>query len=259
MVYNYLDWLIPWTLDDYISLDSEQDAFVDRSLAQVLSWHRKQQLPLYTKDLESLRQQLQQPIEPAQVLEIIDKARSHWQHLIEVMFPALVELGQSLSDEQAKELVAILREELDEVKQENDDKTLEERQQEWRENMEEGLSDWIGELTDEQKARIETWSQSRTSSFDLWIAYRYRWIDELELTLSHRKDAARFEKEAERILLRLDEIREGEYLAQIEKNRAVYAQVMSDISAMMTEKQHQHLDEKLKELIDDLSALHREE
>ncbi|WP_130565679.1 DUF6279 family lipoprotein [Corallincola spongiicola] len=259
MVYNYLDWIVPWTIDDYITLDSEQEAFVDRSLAQVLSWHRQEQLPLYAADLESLRSALKSELTIDEVVGFTKKARAHWYQLIEVMFPPLVEFGQSLSDEQARQLVATVREELDEIKAEHDDQTLEERQQEWREGMEEGLEDWLGALTDGQILRIKEWSETRTSSFDLWIAYRYRWVDELEQTLAKRNQPAQFQQSAEHLLLQLDEIRGGEYLAAIEKNRRFYAQMIVDISTSMTKQQQTHLDDKLSELINDLTELHREE
>jgi hypothetical protein len=258
MLYNYLDWLVPWALDDYVTLDDKQEALVDRSLAQMLSWHRQQQLPLYVKDLQIIRQQASDKLSVVEVIETIGKIRAHWQTLVSTLFPALVELGQSLTDKQVEQLVTSLREELDEQVEEHEALSDKEQHAEWAERVEEELTGWLGELNTQQRDRIVTWSEQRTSTFELWVAFRYRWIDALQQTLAIRNDPQLFNQGAEQLLLNVDELREEKYLAQIEQNRLVYAELLVDISAAMTKQQHQHLDKRLAELIADLTALHQE-
>ncbi|MCP3673424.1 MAG: hypothetical protein GY829_02975, partial [Gammaproteobacteria bacterium] len=37
--YNNLDWVIPWYLDDYLSLNDQQEEVFDSQLEALLLWH----------------------------------------------------------------------------------------------------------------------------------------------------------------------------------------------------------------------------
>ncbi|HEY6611743.1 MAG TPA: DUF6279 family lipoprotein, partial [Pseudomonas sp.] len=47
LVYRNLDWLIPWKLDDYLSLDAGQSVWLDARLDDHLRWHCRSELPRY--------------------------------------------------------------------------------------------------------------------------------------------------------------------------------------------------------------------
>ena len=46
-IYNRVDILVRWYLDDYVSLDREQQARFDGRLEALLDWHRREELPAY--------------------------------------------------------------------------------------------------------------------------------------------------------------------------------------------------------------------
>ena len=46
-IYNRVDILVRWYLDDYVSLDREQQARFDARLETLLVWHRREELPAY--------------------------------------------------------------------------------------------------------------------------------------------------------------------------------------------------------------------
>ena len=47
LIYNRVDILVRWYLDDYVSLDSEQQERFDARLETLLDWHRREELPAY--------------------------------------------------------------------------------------------------------------------------------------------------------------------------------------------------------------------
>ncbi|MDP2324334.1 MAG: hypothetical protein Q8N51_09930, partial [Gammaproteobacteria bacterium] len=47
VVYNQLDWLTLWYVDDYFDLDGTQKAEAGKLIASTLAWHRSSQLPHY--------------------------------------------------------------------------------------------------------------------------------------------------------------------------------------------------------------------
>ena len=50
--YNRLDWLIPWYVDDYIDLSSEQKQSLKVKLEPYLNWHRQEELNNYINSIE---------------------------------------------------------------------------------------------------------------------------------------------------------------------------------------------------------------
>lgn len=54
LVYPHPDWLIPWYISKYISLDCEQKDMLQKRLRQQLDWHRRTQLPNYVESLRAL-------------------------------------------------------------------------------------------------------------------------------------------------------------------------------------------------------------
>ena len=45
VAYRNLDVIIPWTLSDYLDMNSEQKSWLDERLKPHLSWHCSTQLP----------------------------------------------------------------------------------------------------------------------------------------------------------------------------------------------------------------------
>lgn len=50
--YRNLDWLIPWSLDNYIPLSAEQKTWLKPRLITHINWHCTTQLPLYSNWLQ---------------------------------------------------------------------------------------------------------------------------------------------------------------------------------------------------------------
>ena len=54
LIYPHLDWLIPWYVNDYISLDDTQNNMLQKRLLKQLDWHCRTQLPSYAKTLRAI-------------------------------------------------------------------------------------------------------------------------------------------------------------------------------------------------------------
>ena len=52
VIYNRADILIRWYLDDYVTLDRDQQAHFDERLDALLEWHRQEELPEYVMLLD---------------------------------------------------------------------------------------------------------------------------------------------------------------------------------------------------------------
>src|SRR3990167_7853221 len=59
--YRNLDLLIPWSMDNYVSLTGEQKAWLKPRLTQHIAWHCKSQLPRYADWLQRSATLVAQP------------------------------------------------------------------------------------------------------------------------------------------------------------------------------------------------------
>ena len=54
--YNNADWILPYMIDDYFDLNSEQESFVKEKIESHLDWHRNTELPRYSRFIEEATQ-----------------------------------------------------------------------------------------------------------------------------------------------------------------------------------------------------------
>lgn len=81
-VYNNLDWISEWVIDDYIDLNNQQESLLEDRLDAIHLWHRQQELPKYRSQLEQLSQQLKTPpLSYQEVLQQVIQIESHGQRL----------------------------------------------------------------------------------------------------------------------------------------------------------------------------------
>jgi hypothetical protein len=103
--YPNLDWLIPWYVDDYISLDSRQSTELGRRLVSLLDWHCRTQLPDYAGFLREMRRDAAEGrIDIQRFSDYNERIRGYWDILIARIGPEVVTLMASASDEQIREL-----------------------------------------------------------------------------------------------------------------------------------------------------------
>lgn len=251
--YNRLDFLVPWHLRDYVSLEREQRALLDRELAGFLDWHRQQELPRYHQLLAQARERLDDGFtqgDAAFLTREVQRAldRLQWRSL-EWMLP----LGESLTDEQILEFIASLREQQSEYAE----KYLERDEQQYRDDACERLDDnvrrFLGRLEQTQKERLHAACGELVRSDHLWLASRAAWIEELEGLLLQREPGWQ-QRLRDSLASRDERLPEG-YREAWTHNLRVLQLVVVEVIARRSERQDLHLARELERLQADLVAL----
>lgn len=250
--YNRLDFLVPWHLRDYVSLDREQRELLDRELAGFLDWHRQEELPRYHQLLGQVRERLNDgfTLEDAEYLtEETRRAldRLQWRSL-EWMLP----LGESLADDQVAEFIAALHEQQSEYQE----KYLERDDQQYRDDACERLDDnvrrFVGRLERAQKARLHAACGELLRSDHLWLASRAAWIEDLEDLL--QREPGWQQRLRDRLDTRDERLPEGYREAWIHNLRVMQVAVV-EVIGQRSERQDRHLARELDRLQADLVAL----
>lgn len=256
--YNYADWMISWHVGGYIDFTRSQQRVFDNFVDEQLAWHRKQELPRYSTYLESLYNELQQPMTPQQVELRFDESLDFWQAIFIKAMPEMNRIFLQLSNQQVEEFLANLSTEQKELEYDHKKSSAEKNIQIRSKNMEKGLKRFIGKLNNEQRKQINQWSRDTSGIFASSIEQRKNWQQQINLTFrEHRGDPQLFSKEATQLFVYPDHYWDDAYTQRIEKNRQITFILFSDIQQSLTAKQHKKLNKTLKGYLKDLRILHQ--
>ncbi len=258
MMYGYLDWILPWYLDDYVTLTDQQEKLFDRATFKFLGWHRSVELPRYADFFNSLKDAQVEPMSRQQVLLFFDELTEMWLALLSESMPDLILLAQDLSDNQVKQISTALQSDHRNLEEKYGDRDDQEQRRYYREKMVENLEDWIGSISDKQKYLTNKWSLSRINTTQEWLAYRNSWREKFIGLLNERKNPA-FSVKMQQFLLQPQQFYTESYRHAVQKNSHGFAQLIADISSTFTPEQRAYFQKELAGVIVDLNYLYNQE
>ena len=114
-IYNRVDIVIRWYLDDYVSLSRNQQAQFDERLDDLLSWHRQEELPSYVTLLDETLVILDEgvPVESARLMA--DRIEAAANRIQGPFLNLLLSTGQTLDLSQRQGFVETLLVKQDEL------------------------------------------------------------------------------------------------------------------------------------------------
>lgn len=251
-VYNRLDFLIPWYLDDYVELNRDQERTLDELLVPYLDWHRAEELPQYVDILIMIESDLDQPLERENIVQISASAETAFLRAEERALEWLLTLGADLSDEQIEEFIAALREQQSEYEEKYLDRDLDEYYEDAYDNLRDNFQDYLGRLDSQQKEWMTLTSTKLQRADLVWLEERSAWITNLERILL--RDPG-WQQEL-RATLDAREENHSENYAQVYEHNLNQVQALTvSVLNSRSEKQNRRLRKKLANLREDLLTL----
>ncbi|MEZ8185324.1 DUF6279 family lipoprotein [Shewanella sp. 5S214] len=255
--YFFLDWAIEWEVEEYVDLTSEQQDKFDLIVESFLVWHRQQELPRYRDQLSLLSSLTnQQTMTPELWLEQVSMAKAHWYRIFDFVMPDLLPLIASLSDEQVEQILVQLKKEQRELIEEYAGKDQAELITDSDKRIAKQLSEWTGNVTDEQKSIIHQANTKRLATLDMWLEYRHEWLNQFEQALKRRQQTEYFTQQMTLLMVSPDELKSQIYRDNVTENTRKFGSMLITLNRTFSPKQRKHFDKKLTELVDDLTELH---
>lgn len=253
LAYRNLDWLVPWRLNDYLNLNSQQQAWLKPRLQTHLQWHCSAELPRYIDWLQTTESILAQPQpDSAQLLEQFAQFDAALKRIGVEITPTAIELLQGLSEQQVSELYAALDEDNLEDRQDFLDPPLAIQISERQTRMQERLRPWLGRLNNLQTEHIAAWANSLGEQNRLWLENRQRWQAELRKVVAER-DSADYAERLTRLLQQRESFYSDEYRASYGRSRQALATLFSQLLSSSDEAQRERLSHRLRDLRRDLA------
>jgi len=252
LVYNRLDFLLPWYVDDYAELNQAQKAYLDQLLAPFLTWHRTQELPNYVKVLEDIEDRLQRPQTSAGIAAVFAEFEQAWLRLESESLDWLLDLGARLSDEQIAGFLDVLDERQQEYEEEYLARTDEEFYQDSYDNLLDSVQDYLGRLSEQQRDMLRNASRQLHRSDHAWLQGREEWLQQLAVLLQRQPGWQ--DKVRAQVAARNDNT-PPEHRRTYEHNMGVIYEALAQLLNSRSEQQDRHLRNKLSELQEDVVTL----
>ena len=243
--YNRLDYLIPWYVDAYVDLTSEQRQSLRDQLVPILQWHRREELARYQQLLYEIQAALEHQITPGQVQIWGDELLQAVTRTEETMLELALEFGTSISAEQMEEFIESLNEKQEEYEEEFLSRTNEEYAEENTKQLQKLLKRFLGPLNNEQKERLEQGALSLQRFDNLWLEDRRQWLDQLEPLLARKPG---WQEDIRTAFRHRNENRPAQYQQNFEHNTRVMHLALVDVFNSRTAKQRASTREELQDL-----------
>ncbi|RMQ98270.1 putative lipoprotein [Pseudomonas savastanoi pv. glycinea] len=255
LAYRNLDIIIPWSLGDYLEMNSAQKDWFDERLKEHLSWHCTTQLPGYLGWLDRLQRMVETNQVTADELQArTDEAKLAIGQISRQITPSAVELLAQLDDKQVQEMQNAFAK--DQRKRENEylKEPLPQQISDRAERMEKRLTPWMGKLNAGQLQRIQSWSQSLGEQNRAWLDNRANWQKRFVATVQDRK-APDFPSKIAKLLQDRETFWTPEYREAYDRTEQAAISLLVDLMAQSTPEQRQRLLSKIADTRKDFTDL----
>ena len=234
-------------LDDYVSLDGEQEALLEERILLLADWHKKEELPLYIDHLKQLEALNKDSVTLGALQSNREQMRDHYQRLVSKAAPDLFSLSMQLDSKQEIEFIDSVKERYKERDEKYAGKTEQELREVVLENTEEWMEEWLGKLSRQQKARAKQLSQDVIINSPLWRDYRSSIIQELEYLFENKSNSVVYQQVFMKLLFEPESYYSDQLTKNIDHNIALTDQFTLDVSQTMSDKQWRHFHGKVRE------------
>ncbi|RRJ83676.1 DUF6279 family lipoprotein [Aestuariirhabdus litorea] len=248
-VYNNLYWLVPWYVEDYVTLrEGQGDQLRDRVKA-LIQVHREEQVPHYIDFLRSL-EPYAEGVEEARLWEGYQRLEALWLALKWLLLPDIEAFLLSLDSAQQQELFEKLAEANEEQRQQLIEQKRD-RSQRYRERAESLMEDWLGSINDGQWVLLESYLKEVGSGDEGWLENRERWQQALAEALRSPQPRARVRE----LVIHNRRLWSPDYRAAVERRRQLTVELISRISYTLDARQKAHFKKSLQEMINNFQSL----
>ena len=252
-IYNRVDVLVRWYLDDYVSFDRDQRAQFDERLDILLEWHRREELPEYVVLLDNALAILDNGVPLDAARDMADRIELAVIRFQGPLLELLLRTGKDLRQEQRVEFVDTMMAKQVEFEDDRLARSDDQYREEVEKRFDKQLSRYMGQLTSAQIDRIAVGVADMTRLDRFWLEDRRVWIEAVSDILLRAED--NWPDQVRALITGREDALLPAYREGIDHNGEVILQLSRDVLISRTEKQDRKLRGKLLALRDDLAAI----
>ena len=255
LVYNQLDWLIPWYLDDYVTLDSQQQQLFDARLQEYLDWHRRHQLPVYAEFLDRVADDASDGFSASELEFMLSRFEVFSNELVARLPAALVDILVSLNDEQVAEMFDKFERDNRRYTRRYVERSEFHQRLKREEEIQRFIERWTGELDELQVEMIERWAKKYQLMGHDFIASRKSWQQRLARVLEQRQQREQLASSLDALFSERGAHRSPQHQRRYLHNEALLKALYLDIDASLSSYQRTRMVRKLQAYAGDFREL----
>ena len=247
LTYNFLDFLLNWYVDTYVSLDKTQKKRAKTVIKDFHKWHRETQLVIYANYIDGLVERISDtPATEKSLHDESDIVQTFIDSSAEKLIPDIVDILSTFSDEQVEELLANLKKEREKYHKEFIAQSREDVIKVHQKDVKKYIKPFFGRLTKEQKKKIEEWGKNLVEYEEYSLAQQEISAKELEEGLANRTDKEQLEKVVRRLLFYRSDDWIKEYREATDVNQELTFTLLAELYNSQSEKQRKKTIAKLR-------------
>ena len=259
LVYNQLDWLIPWYLSDYLDMNGEQDAFFDKRLQRYLAWHRKSQLPEYAALLRGVADDVNDGLNEQEIQRFQSETERLAGVLMEYLAPDVVAVFADASDEQLTQLYDALDKDGERYRKRYVKQTLQQQQESQVEDVIDTIERWTGSLNKEQEQLVSHWGEQYQPMGDELYQAGLKWRAEFKQTLEGREESALYSSRLTSLLTTPDFGWSDAFQMKMLENKQSLSKLYFALDKTFSKKQRKRIINTLRDYAEDFEQLAKED
>jgi len=255
LAYRNLDLLIPWSLNDYLDMNRDQQTRFRAQLQEHISWHCRTQLPGYLALIERLQTQVHQgSLDESAFRAHYENAQEAIQAIALEITPTTVQLLRDLEDRQVRELDEQFEEDRHKREKKYLEPSVDQQIRERADRMQERVKEWLGNVSAAQRQRILEWAHALGEQNQLWLDNRAQWQRSLVDAVRNRHRAD-FDERIARLLQDREVYWTAPYRAAFPAIEQATIDLIVDLYDMADASQRRHIEERLEDMRSDLGSL----
>ena len=257
-VYNQLDWLVPWYLDDYMQLEGPQKTLFKQRLDTYLAWHRKEQLPLYADFLDQVAGRAEKGMSHDDIAHIQARTEQLAQVMIDRLKPDMMELFAMANDEQVASLFHKFEEDNAKYLKENVKVSPRKQRRQRQQEVINYTERWTGSLDEKQRKLIADWSRRFELMQQEVFDTRLLWQQEFKRILALRADRPAYEQAFTQLLDNPGFGQSDELKRKLAVNQALLVDLYLELEQSLSKDQRASMVKKLKDYAKDFRELSKQ-
>jgi hypothetical protein len=236
-VYDRLDTLVGFYIEDLVDLTPEQSAQLDRTLAGNLEWHRESELQRYAAFLREFAGTVDAGLERPRLLEASRRAEAYWRAIFVQAAPGYSALALTFTDAQVEQLIAALERKDTEEYAEHARRSAAQQAARREKSVRKFIERFTGPLSAPQRALVREHVARVPSDKEHWRVTRQRWRASLGETLRARAETPEFHARIVELIARPDELWTPQYRSAIDASRDSFIALVVALDATLTPSQ----------------------
>ncbi|WNO09542.1 DUF6279 family lipoprotein [Teredinibacter sp. KSP-S5-2] len=258
IAYSFLDFIIHWQIDNYVTLDAKQKEKAKGIVDDFHQWHRATQLPRYANYVEGLKVRLTK--------EAVTGQSIHWetdqiQDLLDTsahrLIPEAAAIMTTFSDQQVAEVIAEMAKEREKYAKKHVNVSLDKVYKERIKELEKNTQRLFGSFTKEQKQWVNEWVTQLKPYEELTLKQQETWAQNLKAAFDDRANQEKMENTLLELLFYRTDYWDQELQDRLDYNQVLTYDLMAKILNNLTPKQKHKMDKELDQYVSDFNELAR--